>query len=119
MTRPSKCNTLILSSTLLEPGRAVVAAVGEANMRVHLTKSSPIGINHTSAQTNGHHSPKNFDDLLTIGRAKGPLPVLNWSSEEAQSSIAYLCATSGTSGAQVMRSESPFPSDVADLGLLI
>ncbi len=115
----SKCNTLILSSTLLEPGRAVVAAVGEANLRVYLTQSSPIGINHTSAETNGHHSPKTIDDLLTMGRAKGPLPVLDWSYEEAQSSIAYLCATSGTSGAQVIRSQSLSPSDVANLWVLI
>ena len=93
----SNCNVLILSSTLTESGHAVAAAVGEADLRVYLTNSGLNGI----ATSNGFRNTKTIDDLLNLGRARGPLPALNWSPEEAQSSIAYLCATSGTSGAQV------------------
>jgi acyl-CoA synthetase (AMP-forming)/AMP-acid ligase II len=103
----SHCNILILSPALIESGRAVAAAVGEADMRVYLTEPMP-----TSAQTNGHGngdgSLKTIDELLNLGKALGPLPALNWSSGEAQSSIAYLCATSGTSGVQVTRNQAAF-----------
>lgn len=100
----SRCNVLILSSTLLESGRVIAATVGEADLRVYLAHSGLNGF----AKSNGFHNATTIDDLLNLGRARGPLPALSWSLEEAQSSIAYLCATSGTSGAQVMRAQSPF-----------
>ena len=100
----SGCKVLILSSALLEPGGAVAAAVG-ADLRVYLTQSGLNGV----AKSNGFHDTRTVDDLLQLGRARGPLPPLSWSREEAHESIAYLCATSGTSGAQVMTYPPPLP----------
>jgi len=92
----SHCNILIVSPALLESGRAVAAAVREGDARVYLTEPVP-----SNTQTNG--GLKTIEELLNLGKALVPLPALNWSPEEAQSSIAYLCATSGTSGVQVTR----------------
>jgi len=118
----SHCNILILSPALIESGRAVAAAVGEADLRVYLTEPVPTGIYSTSAENNGNGNgnPKTIDELLDLGKALGPLPALNWSPTEAQSRVAYLCATSGTSGAQVIRIKPPSLKDaLADLKDLI
>ncbi|RDL36336.1 Uncharacterized protein BP5553_05688 [Venustampulla echinocandica] len=105
----SNCKILIVSPALLESGCAAAAVVGESDMRLYLTAPVTIDV----AQTNGNagttgtthnnngagHNIK-IDELLGLGKTPGSLPALDWSVEEAQSSIAYLCATSGTSGAQ-------------------
>ena len=99
----SGCNVLILSSTLLESGRVLMTAVGDASLRVYLAHSGLNGF----AKCDFFRDNKTISDLLNVGRTRGPLPALSWSPEEAQSSIAYLCATSGTSGAQVMKCSAP------------
>jgi len=98
----SHCNILIVSPALIESGRAVAAAVGEADVRLYLTEQVPTGA-QANGHVNGDGSLKTIDELLNLGKTLDPLPALNWSPEEAQSSIAYLCATSGTSGIQVTR----------------
>lgn len=107
----SHCKVLILSSTLIESGRAVAAAVSEANLRVYLTHPLPNGIDHNSAGSNGHRNCQTIDDLLSLGTTRNPLPAPAWTPEEAQSSVAYLCATSGTSGAQVIEVQALLAGD--------
>ncbi|KAL4912840.1 hypothetical protein BDW62DRAFT_215999 [Aspergillus aurantiobrunneus] len=87
--RNSNCNVLIVSPALFEAGRAVAAATGKPNVRLYVT--GPMDRNH---------NVKTLDELLELGKALSPIPALDWSPEQAGSRIAYLCATSGTSGAQ-------------------
>lgn len=98
----SNCNILIVSPALVESGRIVAGELGEADVRLYLT--GPVANDSTNTEADGHGNGnlKTTDELLDLGQSLDPLPVLNWSPEEAQSSIAYLCATSGTSGVQVI-----------------
>ncbi|KAI1859320.1 uncharacterized protein JN550_012129 [Neoarthrinium moseri] len=98
----SDCRTLIVSPALLQSGHAAAAAAStsKAEIRLYLTER----VATDGAQANGNDNTgtgfKTIDELVSFGETLGPLPALNWSPEEAQSSIAYLCATSGTSGVQ-------------------
>ncbi|KAI5468183.1 putative AMP dependent ligase/synthetase [Mariannaea sp. PMI_226] len=95
------CSTLIMSPALADSGRAVAAIIGDIRLRLYLTTATPVS---TNGEANHHprdqDSPKTIEELMKFGSSLNPLPPLDWSPEEAQSSIAYLCATSGTSGAQ-------------------
>ncbi|KAM0343555.1 hypothetical protein ACHAPU_008450 [Fusarium lateritium] len=87
----ARCSTLITSPALAESSHAMAAAADDP-VRVYLTTAMP-----TDGDATGH---KTIDELLSLGKTLDALPPLDWTPEEAQDSIAYLCATSGTSGAQ-------------------
>jgi len=89
------CTTIITSPALIESSQAIAAGIEEP-VRLYLTTAMP-----TEGEVNGHDKPKTIDDLFEQGRSVAPLPPIDWTPEVAQSSIAYLCATSGTSGTQV------------------
>jgi hypothetical protein len=104
-----------VSPGLLESGRAAaVATVGESEVRWYLTqpvtKNTFGAENDRSSGSNGaenhFHSIRNdvksIDELLAAGKSGSPLPALGWSVQGAQTQIAYLCPTSGTSGVQVI-----------------
>lgn len=44
---------------------------------------------------------KNLEQLVTEGSQLDPLEPLQWEHNQGKSQVAYLCATSGTSGKQV------------------
>lgn len=88
--RHSNCTVLIVSPALIVAGRAVAADTGNPNVRLYLT-----------GPMDGSHNWKSLDELLELGKALSPMPALDWSPEQAGTQIAYLCATSGTSGSQV------------------
>ncbi|KAL4906202.1 hypothetical protein BDW74DRAFT_167361 [Aspergillus multicolor] len=82
--KASNCGVLIVSPALIEAGRAAAAAL--QGLRVYLT-ASPTGESSSEFKT--------IEELLETGKTLEPVPAL-----ETPSPIAYLCATSGTSGAQ-------------------
>ncbi|RDW86487.1 uncharacterized protein DSM5745_03129 [Aspergillus mulundensis] len=82
--KASNCSVLIVSPALVEAGRAAAAAL--RGLRVYLT---------ASLAEDSSSGFKTIEQLLESGRTLGPVPVLG-----KPCPIAYLCATSGTSGAQ-------------------
>ncbi|ETS86314.1 hypothetical protein PFICI_00142 [Pestalotiopsis fici W106-1] len=98
----SDCRTLIVSPALLQSGRAAAAAAStsEAGIRVYLTERVATDSAQVNVNGNSDTDLKTIEELVSFGKTLSPLPALDWSPEEAQSSIAYLCATSGTSGVQ-------------------
>lgn len=108
--RNSNCTVLIVSPALIVAGRAVVADTGNPDVRLYLT--GPMDENHDW---------KSLYELLELGKALPPVPALDWSPEQAGSQIAYLCATSGTSGSQVSLSTHISACEIsyADLGIEI
>jgi hypothetical protein len=103
---------LIASPTLLTSAHAVAESLGEGDLRLYLTEQTATnGVQANGINGAGSINAKTINELLNLGRSLVPLPVLDWSVEEAQSSTAFLCATSGTSGAQVNKNQPQFSED--------
>lgn len=95
-----------MSPAQRESGRNTAAVLGESDVRLYLTEVVADGTAETygSASSNGTaHNLKSLTDMMELGKTLGPLPALDWSAEEAQQGIAFLCSTSGTSGVQVIK----------------
>ena len=107
--KDSGCKILIVSPALAEAGRATVGELDGSDIRVFKTKAVVDG----SAETNGNHDGlPTLHDLIVLGKTLASLPAVARPVEGSDSSIAFLCSTSGTSGVQVIiQSSSTQPED--------
>jgi len=97
--RSAKCVTLFTCQTLVATATEVAAELSVPLSRIFALPlpegflKNPEPIDHL----------KSLEQLVEDGSRPQPLEPLTWAKGRAKEQIAYLCATSGTSGKQVWR----------------
>lgn len=92
----SKCKAVFACQSLLKTCTDVTETIGIPRSNIY---TIPVP-GETTATTNDH---KTFEQFLTEGATLPALEPLKWEQGQGKKQIAYLAATSGTSGLQVCK----------------
>lgn len=94
--RSAKCGALFTCQTLVSASVEAAACLSIPQTKI-FTLSLPDGFLRNPEPIDHF---KSLEDLVAMGVQAGPPPPLAWEKGRAKEQVAYLCATSGTSGRQ-------------------
>ncbi|KAK0633799.1 hypothetical protein B0T14DRAFT_507874 [Immersiella caudata] len=100
----AKCETLFTCQTLVATAVGVAGKLSIAQRRI-FTLPLPDGFLKNPESIDGFTG---LEELVNLGLQAPPLEPLAWKEGQAKEQIAYLCATSGTSGKQKLAMISHF-----------